>query len=120
LQVLHSLTPFLTNIDLNKKWSGTPTATLLELLYNITEKFGQLHSEAISKLWVTAAEKPHNCSAILDFLLEKVVVGVAAGFAPLATTVCCTITAKAGPAAHNLLLVVPKAFLWYWKLSCGN
>jgi hypothetical protein len=76
------------NLDLNKKWIGTPTETLLELLYSISEKYEHLYSQDISQLWLTAAKKPHNFSAILDFLLERVVVGVASGPAATVVQVC--------------------------------
>jgi len=81
--VLQSLTPWIANLDLNKKWAGTPSEDLLNLLYGITEKRTQ-HGHDVRELWLTAAVRPSNFSAILDFVLHRVVTGIAAG--PAATS----------------------------------
>lgn len=78
MQVLLSVTPWIANLELNKKWAGTPSEDLLNLLYGITERRTQQGND-VRELWLTAANNPSNFSAILDFVLSRVVTGIAAG-----------------------------------------
>ena len=76
--MLLSVTPWIANLELNKKWAGTPSEDLLNLMYGITEKRTQ-HGSDVRELWLTATKNASNFSAILDFVLSRVVTGVAAG-----------------------------------------
>jgi hypothetical protein len=71
--VFASLTPWLTNLELDKKWAGTSTEALLTALYTVTERHGLVHPDEVKQLWCTVSEKPANISAVLDFVLHRVV-----------------------------------------------
>jgi hypothetical protein len=73
VQVLASLHPWIANIEMDKKWQGTPTESLLSALYALTERHGSRHAFEAKQLWHMAVDKAANFSAVLDYVLQRVV-----------------------------------------------
>jgi Cell morphogenesis central region len=81
VQLLSSLHPWIAHIELDKKWAATPTESILSLLYALTERHGSMHADETKSLWHMTVDKANNFSAVLDFVLQRVV-DAFAGAAP--------------------------------------
>lgn len=72
-QVLTSLHPWLAHVDLSGQWRGAPGEALLAALYTLTERHGAAHTADVKELWHMTVDRAANFSAVLDFVLQRVV-----------------------------------------------
>lgn len=101
MQILASLHPWIANVELDKTWPGTPTEALLSALYALTERHGTLHSNETKELWRMAVDKQQNVSAVLDYVLHRVVDAHAGG--PAQVCSCSLLKSFAETRIHLLM-----------------